>query len=47
MGPLGSAPAAGASGSELDVFWQGTDAGLWTGYQRLGGWQGPFGLGMN
>ncbi|MHB8717869.1 MAG: hypothetical protein ACYDAC_03110 [Candidatus Dormibacteria bacterium] len=45
-GPLGGPPVAvNPSAGVVDVFWKGTDGGLWHAWQVNGVWMGPQGLG--
>jgi hypothetical protein len=46
MGQLGSPPPAAGWNIEADVFWRGTDANLWEGWQDSGSWNGPARIGM-
>ena len=47
MQPIGSDPTVAGWGSELDVFWQGTEHNLWEANRSHSNpWAGPQGLGM-
>ncbi len=48
MGTLGAAPSVGVlSTGEKDVFWDGTDNGLWYATWLINRWYGPYEVSPN